>query len=54
MQKQMYSYFNKTPLKFKFGFRKNYSVQQYLIAMVKKLQQSFNKGDTDAPLLTEM
>ena len=54
MQKQMYSYFNKTPLKFKCGFRKNYSAQQHLIAMVEKLQQSFSKGDTDAPLLTDM
>ena len=54
MQKQMYSHFNKTPSKFTCGFRKSYSAQQHLIAMVEKLRQSFNKGDTDASLLTDM
>ena len=54
MHDQLSSYFDKLLSKFQFGFRKGFSTQQCLIAMIEKLRKSLDNGGASAALLTDL
>ena len=54
MHDQLSKYFDKILSKFQFGFRKGFSTQQCLLAMIEKLRKSLDKGGASAALLTDL
>ena len=52
--KQLYSYFDNFLSKYQTGFRKGYSTQQCLLAMIEKLKESIDNKGVYAALLTDL
>ena len=50
----MNKYFDPILSKYQFGFRKGYSAQQCLLAMIEKLRTSLFQNGTYAALLTDL
>ena len=54
MQNQIYPYLNKNFSKYQCGFRKGFSAQHCLIAMIEKWRQSLDSGGQAAAVLTDL
>ena len=54
MQNQIYPYLNKMFSKYQCGFRKRFSAQHCLIAMIEKWSQSLNSGGQASAFLTDL
>ena len=54
MQNQIYPYLNKIFSKYQCGFRKGFSAQHCLIAMIEKWRQSLNSDGQAAAVLTDL
>ena len=54
MYTQLNKYFDSILSKYQFGFRKGYSAQQCLLAMIEKWRVSLDKNGTCAALLTDL
>ena len=54
MQNQIYPYLNKIFSKYQCGFRKGFSAQHCLIAMIEKWRQSLDSGGQAAAVLTDL
>ena len=54
MQNHIYPYLNKNFSKYQCGFRKGFSAQHCLIAMIKKWCQSLDSGGQAAAVLTDL
>ena len=54
MQNQIYPYLNKIFSKYQCGFRKGFSAQHCLIAMIEKWRQSLDSGGQAATVLTDL
>ena len=54
MLNQIYPYLNKTFSKYQGFFRKGFTAQQCLIAMIEKWCQSLNSGGQAAPVRTDL
>ena len=53
MQNQMYPYLNQISSGYQCGFRKGYSVQHYLMAIIEKWCKFLDIGDYAGALATE-
>ena len=54
MYYQLKDHFDKLPSKYQCGFRKGFSTQHCLLAMIEKLRKSLDNGRTSAALLTDL
>ena len=54
MQNQIYTYLNKIFSKYQYGFRKGFSAQHCLIAMIEKWRQSLDSGGQAVAVLTDL
>ena len=54
MQNQIYPYLNKFFSKYQCGFRKGFSAQHCLIAMIEKWRQSLDSGGQATAVLTNL
>ena len=54
MQNQIYPYLNKIFSKYQYGFRKGFSAQHCLIAVIGKWRQSLDSGGQAAAVLTDV
>ena len=54
MENQIYPYLNNFFSKYQCGFRKGFSTQHYLIAVIQKWGQSLNSGGQTATFLTDL
>ena len=54
MFSQMSAYFDEIFLEYQYGFRKGYSTQQYLLALLEKWKAAVDKGKIFGALLTDL
>ena len=54
MFKQMSSFFDDIFSKYQYGFRKGFSTQQYLLALLEKWKRSTDRGKVFGALLTDL
>ena len=54
MFKQMSSFFDDTFSKYQYGFRKSFSTQQCLLALLEKWKRSIDRGKVFGALLTDL
>ena len=53
MYYKMYKYFDQILSKYQSSFRQGYNTQQYLLMMIAKWKETFNKGGLGGALLTD-
>ena len=54
MYEQIYEHVNKLLSKFQFGFRKGFSTQHSLLAMIEKWRETLDKGGSCGALLMDL
>ena len=54
MFSQISAYFDEIFSKYQYGFRKGYSTQQYLLALLEKWKTAVGKGKVFGALLTDL